>query len=80
VALLNSGADDYMVKPFNTGELVARINVALRQGPEQAEAVFASGDLKVDVVNRLVSLGATGLGSPRPSMLFCVCSSATRRC
>ena len=62
VELLNAGADDYMVKPFNTGELVARINVALRhRTPGQVEEVFVSGALKVDVVNRLVSAGGTEL-------------------
>lgn len=62
VELLNAGADDYMVKPFNTGELVARIKVALRhRSPESDAGVFASGRLRVDVVNRLVSLAGTEL-------------------
>ncbi len=62
VELLNAGADDYMVKPFNTGELMARTTLALRhRGPESSEEVFASGELRVDVVNRLVSLGGAEL-------------------
>lgn len=60
VELLNAGADDYMVKPFNMGELVARIGVALRHSsPESAAGVFASGRLRVDVVKRLVTMGET---------------------
>lgn len=62
VELLNAGADDYMVKPFNTGELAARIHVALRhRAPGSDEEVFASGPLRVDVINRLVSLAGAEL-------------------
>lgn len=62
VQLLNGGADDYMVKPFNTAELAARINVALRhRSPGADEEGFSSGELRVDVVNRLVSRGGAEL-------------------
>ena len=57
VSLLNSGADDYLVKPFNTEELIARMNVALRhQRPDLKETTFKTGDLTVDFENRTVSV------------------------
>ncbi len=56
VRLLDAGADDYLIKPFNTGELVARMRVALRhRGPQETETVFRSGRLRVDLANREVS-------------------------
>jgi two-component system KDP operon response regulator KdpE len=58
VDLLNGGADDYVVKPFNTGELAARIHVVLRRrAPQAVEKVFTSGDLAVDIANRIVTVG-----------------------
>jgi two-component system KDP operon response regulator KdpE len=58
VGLLNAGADDYVIKPFNTGELVARLRVAIRHhAPEEAQSVFVSGRLSVDLLNREVRVG-----------------------
>jgi len=58
VEMLNAGADDYVVKPFNTAELQARIGVALRHhAPEPLDPVFVSGPLSVDVTTRLVTVG-----------------------
>jgi two-component system KDP operon response regulator KdpE len=57
VELLNAGADDYLIKPFNTAELRARIGVALRHCSELPEPTFVSGPLSVDVANRLVTVG-----------------------
>jgi two-component system KDP operon response regulator KdpE len=55
VRLLNAGADDYIIKPFNTGELVARLRVAVRHhAPEEAQGIFSSGRLSVDLLNREV--------------------------
>jgi len=45
---LDSGADDYLVKPFAPGELLARIRALLRRGREPGE-VLAHGDLVLDV-------------------------------
>lgn len=54
---LDAGADDYLTKPFSTGELSARIRVALRRvGQPQIEPIFASGDLRVDLEKRLVTV------------------------
>jgi two-component system, OmpR family, KDP operon response regulator KdpE len=56
IQALDSGADDYVTKPFNTGELLARMRAALRrsnQAPNE-EPVFRSGDLEVDLAHRRV--------------------------
>jgi two-component system KDP operon response regulator KdpE len=60
VAALDSGADDYVTKPFGADELLARIRAALRHRLQEqgAERVFASDDLSVDLVRRLVRRGA----------------------
>jgi two-component system KDP operon response regulator KdpE len=58
VRLLDAGADDYIIKPFNTGELVARMKVALRhRTPPEAQDVFVSGRLSVDLMTREVKVG-----------------------
>ncbi len=57
VAALDAGADDYLTKPFSTGELLARIRVAVRHAARPAdEPVITSGDLIVDVAHRLVTV------------------------
>jgi two-component system KDP operon response regulator KdpE len=58
IACLDSGADDYLVKPFRSGELLARVRTALRHRPGlPQEAVFASGNLSVDLAARSVRRG-----------------------
>ena len=55
VAALDAGADDYVTKPFNSAELLARIRAALRHTqPQGAGAIFRSGDLEVDLSKRVV--------------------------
>ena len=57
VSLLDGGADDYLTKPFNVEELVARMNAALRRAmPELRERVVNCGNLKVDFDERSVSI------------------------
>ncbi len=57
VKLLDAGADDYLIKPFHTGELVARIKVAIRhRAPKDSEEPFTSGRLTVDLAAREVKV------------------------
>jgi DNA-binding response OmpR family regulator len=56
IAALDAGADDYMTKPFATGELLARLRAALRKRPagaaEKAELIF--GALEINLATRVV--------------------------
>jgi len=55
VAALDAGADDYVTKPFNSAELLARLRAALRHvQPQGADAIFRSGDLEMDLSKRVV--------------------------
>jgi two-component system KDP operon response regulator KdpE len=57
IAALDAGADDYLTKPFGTGELLARMRVALRKQTTNAEEpVFESNGLSVDFSRRLVKV------------------------
>lgn len=54
VAGLDQGADDYIVKPFEPEELLARMRVALRRSEGRASPVLHHGDLEVDPAGRTV--------------------------
>ena len=57
IAALDAGADDYLTKPFGTGELLARMRVALRkQASNPSEPIFQSGGLIFDFSRRLVTM------------------------
>ena len=55
VAGLNSGADDYLVKPFAFAELLARIRALLRRGRTSDALRLGVGDLDMDLVSRKVT-------------------------
>jgi two-component system KDP operon response regulator KdpE len=58
IAALDSGADDYLTKPFSAGELMARIRAALRHAyKKEAGIVYQSGDLTVNLARREVNKG-----------------------
>jgi two-component system KDP operon response regulator KdpE len=55
VAALDAGADDYVTKPFNGAELLARLRAALRHAqPQASDAMFSAGSLEVDLSRRMV--------------------------
>ena len=56
---LESGADDYVVKPFNPKELVARIRTRLRPSVPATNGTIAIGDLLIDVAGHEVRRGST---------------------
>ncbi|MGF3055804.1 MtrAB system response regulator MtrA [Microbacterium sp. YY-01] len=56
---LEVGADDYMVKPFNPKELVARIRTRLRPTPQSTSEILRVGDLQIDVDAHEVRRGST---------------------
>lgn len=60
VAGLDAGADDYLVKPFATEELLARIRALLRRG-KSPEELLAFGDLTLDPVTRAAQRGGSTL-------------------
>jgi two-component system KDP operon response regulator KdpE len=58
ITALNNGADDYITKPFSTGEVLARLRVAQRHfQPVENRTTFRSGQLLVDLATRTVKLG-----------------------
>ncbi len=54
--LLNAGADDYVVKPFHTGELVSRMKAVRRRSAPESMHAFRSGSFEVDFERHRVSV------------------------
>jgi two-component system KDP operon response regulator KdpE len=55
IRALDHGANDYLTKPFRTGELLARVRAALRTGENKTgEAVIVSGKVNIDLANHVV--------------------------
>lgn len=60
IAALDAGADDFLVKPFGAGELLARVRAQLRRKNQQlaaADAEIRFGDVRMDLARRIVERG-----------------------
>ncbi len=58
IAVLDAGADDYLIKPFGMGELLARMRAALRRSAastkDEVDSIFQMGNIRVDMPHRQV--------------------------
>jgi len=70
VECLDTGADDYLAKPFSFSELSARIRALIRRSHVPSEAVLSIADLKLDRVQRLVQRSGGGSNS-QPKSFRC---------
>ncbi len=61
IAGLNAGADDYLVKPFDLDELVARVRALLRRQAGSGTPALECGSLSLDPVTRSVTLGGVSI-------------------
>jgi len=61
---LKAGADDYVVKPFSTAELLARIEAVLRRAPHRRPPVLQFDGLQIDPDNRQVRVGGVAVEVP----------------
>ena len=69
---LDGGADDYVVKPFETLELIARIKACLRRSKPTDEELTVVGDLTIDKKRRIVSIKTREIGlTPKEYELLC---------
>jgi two-component system, OmpR family, response regulator len=68
---LDTGADDYLVKPFDFGELLARLRALIRRGPSERPAPIEVGALHADPMTRMVTWsGHTAELTPREYQLL----------
>ena len=59
IRLLNAGADDYLPKPFDLGELLARAKALVRRGKGKPHPLLTVADLEINVAERIVRRGRT---------------------
>lgn len=56
IKVLNVGADDYLTKPFNSEELMARIDAIARRSSKDVDKELSCGDMMVDLINRQMTI------------------------
>jgi two-component system response regulator PhoP len=61
IELLNNGADDYLGKPFDLGELIARAKALIRRGKGVSHPVLHIGDLVIDTIEKAVTCNGVDL-------------------
>jgi two-component system response regulator MtrA len=74
---LESGADDYIVKPFKPKELVARMRARLRRNDDHDNEVIAIGDLSIDIAGHVVS--RAGVPIPLTPLEFDLLTALARK-
>ena len=71
IAGLDSGADDYLIKPFAFGELLARLRALLRRGPAERAPEIVVGDIVIDPASHTVTRRGVNIDlSPREFALL----------
>lgn len=61
VELLNAGADDYLAKPFDLGELIARAKALIRRGKGAPHPLLSAGDLQMNTLEQSVTRAGTAV-------------------
>jgi two-component system response regulator PhoP len=61
IELLNAGADDYLTKPFDLGELIARTKALIRRGKGVADPTLRQGDLALNTLEQSVERGGRAI-------------------
>ena len=61
VEALDTGADDYLTKPFSFAVLLARLRAVVRRGAAERPSVLEAGDIRVDPATRAVSRGEVAI-------------------
>ncbi len=58
IELLNAGADDYLSKPFDLGELIARVKALIRRGKGVADPILRVGDIEINSLQQTAHRGS----------------------